>query len=186
MLAHAEVDGSDPRKEGEMEINAAHLHLMVNHVPVFGTIFAALLIGWGMLRKSEDVLRLGLLVAVLVGIATWGVQLTGEPAEHALAGTTGFPRRLAHAHEEAAELSTWVISLSAILSLATLVLMRRRRAAARGLAIVTLIAALAGFGLVTRAALLGGQITHPEARAGWVAPPPPPRPAGMRPGGERD
>ena len=76
-------------------MNPAHLHLMVNHVPVFGTIFAALLIGWGLLRKSEDVLRLGLILAVLIGIATWGVQLTGEPAEHALAGTQGFQRRLA-------------------------------------------------------------------------------------------
>ena len=164
-------------------MNEAHLHLMVNHVPVFGTIFAALLIGWGLLRKSEDVLRLGLIVAVLIGIATWGVQLTGEPAEHALAGTTGFQRRLAHAHEEAAELSTYVISLSAILALVTLVLVRRRHRAGRGLAVVTLLAAFAGFGLVSRAALLGGEITHPEARAGWVAPPPPSRPAG-RPGGE--
>lgn len=164
-------------------MNAAHLHLMLNHVPVFGTIFAALLIGWGLLRKSEDVLRLGLIVAVLIGIATWGVQLTGEPAEHALAGVQGFQRRLVHAHEEAADLATYVIALSAILALVTLVMMRRRRGAAKTLAMVTLLVSLAGFGLVTRAALLGGEIMHPEARAGWVQPPPPPRPAG-RPGGE--
>ena len=165
-----------------MNLNPAHLHIMLNHIPVFGSLFAALLIAWGLLRKSEDVLRLGLIVAVLIGIATWGVQLTGEPAEHALAGTAGFQRRLAHAHEEAAEISTIVIALSAILALATLVLMRRRGGMARTLAVVTLVAALAGFGLVSRAALLGGEITHPEARAGWVAPPPP-RPAGAR-GGE--
>jgi uncharacterized membrane protein len=164
-------------------MNPAHLHLLVNHVPVFGTIFSALLIGWGLLRKSEDVLRLGLIVGVLIGIATWGVQLTGDPAEHALAGVPNFQRRLVHAHEEAAELSTNVISISAVLALVTLVLMRRRRKAARALAIVTLVAALAGFGLVSRAALLGGEITHPEARPGWVAPPPPPRPAG-RPRGD--
>lgn len=162
-------------------MNAAHLHLVVNHVPVFGSIFAALLIGWGLLRKKEDVLRLGLIVAVIVGLTTWGVQLTGEPAEHALAGVQGFQRRLAHAHEEAAELSTIVIGVAALLALVTLVLMRRRRGHA--LAVVTLLVMLAGFGLVTRTAMLGGEISHPEARAGWVQPPPPPRPAG-RPGGE--
>jgi len=166
-----------------MELNPAHLHLMVNHVPLFGTIFAALLIGWGLLRKSEDVLRVGLIVAVLIGIATWGVQLTGEPAEHALAGVQGFQRRLAHAHEEAAELAWMVTAVAGVLALVTLLQMRRRRGAARGLAIVTLLVELAGFGLVTRTALLGGEIMHPEARAGWVQPPPPPRPAG-RPGGE--
>src|SRR4051812_35684633 len=125
-------------------MNSAHLHLMVNHVPLFGSIFAALLIGWGLLRKSEEVLRLGLIVAVLIGIATWGVQLTGEPAEHALSGTPNFQRRLAHAHEEAADLSTYVVGLSAALALVTLVLMRRRRGAARGLAIVTVVVELAG------------------------------------------
>lgn len=167
-----------------MEMNAAHLHLVLNHVPVFGSIFAALLIGWGLLRRSEDVLRLGLIVAVLIGIATWGVQLTGQPAEHALSGTAGFQRRLVHAHEEAAQISTYVIALAAVLALATLVMMRRRRGAAKGLAVVTLVVVLAGFGLVSRAALLGGEIMHPEARAGWVQPPPPPRPAGVRGGGE--
>ena len=168
-----------------MEMNAAHLHLMVNHIPVFGSIFAALLIGWGLLRRSEEVLRLGLIVAVLIGIATWGVQLTGDPAEHAISGMPDFQRRLVHPHEEAAQLSTIVIGVSAVLALVTLLLMRRRRGAARVLAIVTLLVALAGFGLVTRAALLGGEIRHPEARPGWVQPPPPPRPARM-PGGERD
>ena len=163
-----------------MNLNPAHLHLMVNHVPLFGTIFAALLIGWGLLRKSEDVLRLGLILAVLIGLATWGVQLTGEPAEHALSGTPGFQRRIAHAHEEAAQLAMIVTAVAGVLALVTLLLMRRRRGAARGLAIVTLVVELAGFGLVSRAALLGGEISHPEARAGWVAPP---RPAGA-PGGE--
>ncbi|HET7460515.1 MAG TPA: hypothetical protein VFJ82_04680 [Longimicrobium sp.] len=169
-------------------MNPAHLHLVVNHVPVFGTIFAALLIGWGLLRKSEEVLRLGLIVAVLIGIVTWGVQLTGEPAEHALSGTQGFQRRLAHEHEEAAEIAMIVTAVAGVLALVTLLLVRRRHRAGRGLAIVTLLAALAGFGLVSRAALLGGEITHPEARPGWVQPPPPPRPAGEQreEAGERD
>src|SRR6185436_11780477 len=50
-----------------MNLNPAHLHLMLNHIPLFGALFAALLIGWGLLRKSEDVLRLGLVLGFVVG-----------------------------------------------------------------------------------------------------------------------
>ena len=65
-------------------------------------------------------------MAVLIGIATWGVQLTGDPAEHAIACMPDFQRRLVHPHEEAAQISTLVIGLSAVLALVTLLLMRRR------------------------------------------------------------
>ncbi|HSU17398.1 hypothetical protein [Longimicrobium sp.] len=172
-----------------MNLNAAHIHLLVNHIPVFGTVFAALLIAWGLLRKSEDVLRLGLAVAVIVAAGTWLVQLTGEPAEHLIAGMQDVQRRIIHQHEEAAELSTWVITAFGVLSLITLVLVHRRRASGgRALAILSLLTGLAGAGLVARAANLGGEIRHPEIRAGFVPPPPPPRPAGAPrgEGGERD
>jgi hypothetical protein len=165
-----------------VNLNAAHIHLLVNHVPVFGTIFAALLIAWGLLRKSEEVLRLGLVVAVLVAAGTWLVQLTGDPAEHLISGMQDVQRRLIHEHEDAAELSTWVITAFGIASLLTLLMVRRRRASGRILAIVSLLLGLGGFVLVARAATLGGEIRHPEIRAGFVPPPPPPRPAGARRG----
>jgi hypothetical protein len=160
----------------------------VNHIPVFGSIFAALLIGWGLLRKSEEVLRLGLIVAVVIGAATWGVQLTGEPAEHTIIGMHDVQRRLIHAHEEAGQLASYVIAGSGVLALVTLLLMRRRRGTARALSLVTMLVGFAGFVMVARAANLGGEIRHPEIRAGFVPPPPPPRPAGAPQGeeGERD
>jgi hypothetical protein len=153
-----------------MNFNAAHLHIMLNHIPVFGTLFAALLIGWGLLRKSEDVLRLGLALAVVVGIATYGVQLTGEPAEEVIENMAGVSRRLIHAHEEAAEWVTYVAAAAGVLALVALLLVRRRHRAARGLSVLTLVVSLVGFAAASRAALLGGEIRHPEARADFVVP----------------
>ncbi|HEX6750936.1 MAG TPA: hypothetical protein VF092_26850 [Longimicrobium sp.] len=171
-----------------MNLNPAHIHLLVNHIPVFGSIFAALLIGWGLLRKSEEVLRLGLIVGVIIGAATWGVQLTGEPAEHTIVGIEGVSRRIIHAHEEAGELASYVAVAFGVAALITLLLMRRRRGAARAMAVLTLLMGLVDFGMMAWTANLGGEIRHPEIRAGFVPPPPPPRPA--RPpngeGGEKD
>jgi len=171
-----------------MNLNGAHIHLLVNHIPVFTTIFAALLVAWGFLRKSEEVLRLGLIVFVVAAAATYLVTLTGDPAEHVIVGIAGVDRRMIHAHEEAGDLANLVTAAAGVLALVTLVLMRRRRGTARALALVTMVVGLAGFGLVVRAANLGGEIRHPEIRAGFVPPPPPPRPAGAPRGeeGERD
>ena len=167
-----------------MNLNPAHLHLMINHIPVFGTLFSALLIAWGLLRKSEDVLRLGLALAVVVGVATWGVQLTGEPAEHTIEHMAGVSRRLIHAHEEAADWATYVAAAAGVLALIAFVTVRRRHRAARGLSILTLVVSLVGFAAASRAALLGGEIRHPEARPDFVAPPETGEKAGdARPGG---
>ncbi|MFL5383605.1 MAG: hypothetical protein ACJ8GN_13890 [Longimicrobiaceae bacterium] len=153
-----------------MNLNPAHLHLMLNHIPVFGTLFAALLIAWGLLRKSEDVLRLGLALALVVGIATYGVQLTGEPAEEVVEHLAGVSRRTIHAHEEASEWATYVAAAAGVLALVAFLLVRRRHRAARGLSAVTLVVSLLGFAAASRAALLGGEIRHPEARPDFVAP----------------
>ena len=171
-----------------MNLNPAHIHLLVNHIPVFTTIFAALLVAWGLLRKSEEVLRLGLAVFVIAALATYGVTLTGDPAEHVIVGIPGVDRRMIHAQEEAGDLANWVTAAAGVLALVTLLLMRRRRATARVLALVSMLVGFVGFVLVARAANLGGEIRHPEIRAGFVPPPPPPRPAGARRGGdgERD
>jgi hypothetical protein len=153
-----------------MNLNGAHLHIMLNHVPVFGSLFAALLIAWGLLRKSEDVLRLGLALAFVVGIATWGVKLTGEPAERIVEHMAGVTRQSIHAHEEAADWATYLIAAAGVLGLIALLLVRRRHRSARGLSILALVVSLVGFAAVSRAALLGGEIRHPEARSDFVAP----------------
>jgi hypothetical protein len=167
-----------------MNLNAAHLHIMLNHIPVFGSLFAALLIAWGLLRKSEDVLRLGLALAVVVGVATWGVLLTGEPAEGVVEHLADVSRRMIHAHEEAAEWATYTIAAAGLVSLLALLMVRRRHRAGRGLSILALVISLVGFAAASRAALLGGEIRHPEARPDFVAPAESrAREGGERPGG---
>jgi hypothetical protein len=166
-----DVCGNGPGgSERTMNLNPAHLHLMLNHIPLFGALFATLLIGWGLLRKSEDVLRLGLGLAFVVGVATWGVMLTGEPAEEIVERMADVSRRTIHEHEEAAEWATYVIAAAGVVSLLALLMVRRRHRAGRGLSILALVISLVGFAAVSRAAFLGGEIRHPEARPDFVVP----------------
>ena len=40
-----------------MTMDPAHLHLMLNHIPVLGTAFGMALIAWALFRKSEELKR---------------------------------------------------------------------------------------------------------------------------------
>jgi hypothetical protein len=149
-----------------MDLSPIHVHLMLNHLPLFGTIAAALLLAWGLIRRSAEVTRLGLLAAVLVALSTIPVYLTGEPAEHRLRELVpDMDRDLAHEHEERAEIGFIAVLVAGALAAAALWLGRRAERPGRGLPTVVLLALVVCFGLFAWAALIGGQIRHTELRA---------------------
>src|SRR6476659_3241135 len=90
--------------EGPMDVSAAHLHLVLNHIPVLGTmLFAPLVLLWGLLRQSRDVTQIALLLTVLLAVTAIPIYLTGEPAEEQLEHQPWFDKQRVEAHEERAE-----------------------------------------------------------------------------------
>jgi hypothetical protein len=50
---------------------AAHIDLILNHIPILGTmIFAPLVLGWGLLRRSRDIVQTGLLLTIILAVTT--------------------------------------------------------------------------------------------------------------------
>lgn len=62
-------------------MNPAHLHLMLNHIPVLGTAFCMVLVGSALIQKSEELKRVSLGAFVIVALLAIPAYLTGEPAE---------------------------------------------------------------------------------------------------------
>ena len=148
----------------------AHLHLIVNHLPVLGVPFGAALLGWGLFRGQLALQRAGLGVLVLAGVAAGVAYLTGEPAEHALEALAGMgpPESLVEAHEEAAlaaTVMTGVLALGAGFGLWRL----QRGSVGRGVLASVLTLALATTLTLGWVATLGGRISHPEIRSGAPA-----------------
>lgn len=148
-------------------MNEAHLHLLVNHAPVFASIFTALLLVWALLRRSPSLMRVALAGAVITGLLTLPAYFTGEPAEHKIRREAGFERKIAHEHEEAGEFGLISGSITGVLGLA-LLLAFRRRDPKTGWMVLMLVVNLWAVSVFARVAYLGGQIRHPEARAGWT------------------
>jgi uncharacterized membrane protein len=148
--------------------SGVHLHLMVNHAPVLGTLFGLALVAASFLFAPDVLRRVALVVLVGSGIAAAAAYLTGEPAEDAIRGFPGVQRELIHEHEEMGEKSFILSVALGVLSIGALVRWRRVPVP-RGVAVGALLASAFVGGAMSYTALLGGRIRHTEVRAGATA-----------------
>ena len=151
-------------------MNQAHIHLIVNHVPIVGSLFALILLAAGLLRKNDTLTQAGLVAVLGAGLLCLPAQLTGEGAAKIVQDMPRVSRALIQDHEAAAELGFWVLESAAALALFSLLLLKSASPKARLLALLTLVAAVLSFGLLARAGYLGGQIRHTEIRDGFGTP----------------
>ncbi len=151
-------------------MNWAHAHLIINHLPVMGAVFALLLLIWGMARKSEEVRQAALWSMVLTGLAAGAAYLTGSYAGDLVENLPGVSAVRISTHEDAALLALIAAIAAGVLALAGLWLARRGRSIPRWCVLGCLVLGLATGALMARAANYGGEIRLPEARPGWVWP----------------
>ena len=144
-------------------MNAVHWHLALNHLPVVGSVFAILLLGWAVYRRSDELLRTALGGIALVTVACFPAYFTGEPAEESVRQLPGVSRDVVKAHEEAAEKAFTVLFVVGVGAAGMLVWMRRQPIP-RWVGVGLLVGLLGAAGLLGWAANLGGKIRHPEIR----------------------
>jgi uncharacterized membrane protein len=147
-------------------MNANHLHLMLNHLPVLGTAFGLGLLLFGLVRKSSELKKTALGVFVIVALAAVPVYLTGEPAEDGVESLPGVSKPVIKQHEEAAGAAFTGVVVLGVAALGGLILFRRGRALPVWFSVSLLVASLIVTGLMAWTANLGGQIRHSEIRAG--------------------
>lgn len=152
-------------------MNGAHLHLLLNHLPILGSLFGLVLLLVALVRRLPLLVRTGLITLLVAAALAIPANLTGEGAEEVVEHYPGVTRSLIHEHEEAAEVALWVLEATGALAMVSLLLLAHNHARARLFARLTLAGAFISFGLMARAGNLGGQIMHPETRADAVSAP---------------
>lgn len=146
-------------------MNVVHLHLLLNHIPTVGFgIGVALFVG-ALVAKSRDVTRAALSILFLTGAVTILTYVTGSDAKAALASTPDVSTAQIDVHETAALVAFVFMQATAFFSWLGLWTWRRMGDLAGWNRTTILILALVTFGLMARAANLGGEIRHPEIRA---------------------
>lgn len=150
-----------------MPLDPAHVHLMLNHVPVIGAPLLLLLLTIGLLRGSRELVTVSLTLVVGLAAVTGLIYVTGEPAEELVEHAPWFRDALAETHEEHATVSLVAVLVTGAVAGLGLALRRRPRAGVwlpravwGGLAVST--------GLLGWTAWSGGRIRHEEVRAAIV------------------
>jgi hypothetical protein len=146
-------------------MNAAHIHLLFNHIPILGSIFGLLLLIYAVYRGSDEVRNVCLGVFVVTALITIPVYLSGDGAAQIVSPLPGVSEDLIRQHDSAATITMVVIELLGISSLLGLWQLWKGRALARWLFVTVLVLAVLSSGLGVWTGGLGGQIRHTEVRS---------------------
>jgi hypothetical protein len=144
-----------------------HNRLLINHLPIFATLFGAILILVSLFLKSQ-LLRITAFSLLLIGGASFYPAFeTGEGAHHEIEKRAGFDKKthdIMHEHEERAEFAMPFGLGLALLALVGLILDIRKSKYASMLGGVVGVLAIVVMVLLAQLANTGGQISHPELR----------------------
>jgi uncharacterized membrane protein len=147
-------------------MNDAHLHLMVNHLPIVGFAIGLSLLGLTVLKRGDrGVFLAALLVLAISGAGALAAQFTGEPAEEVVEHLPDVPKALIETHEGAAQIATILASITLFLTLVIGVITLRRDGRITILPLsILLVATVATCGAMTWTGSTGGKIRHTEIR----------------------
>lgn len=143
-------------------MNPAHVHLLITHLPVFGSILGAIVLAYGLYTKSTHTISASYLVLIISALGVCISYFTGESAEELVEQIPGVSKKRIHEHEEAALfglISLIVVGLNSILGL---IFNFKNSEKARLIAKIALICSLFSFSVMVRVGYLGGQIRHTE------------------------
>ncbi len=145
-------------------MNGPHWHLLLNHIPVLGTIFSLGLLLFALWRKSDELKKAAFGALVIVGLLCVPAYFTGEPAEGGVTGLPGVSKAHIEHHEEAATIAFVGLIVVGLGALAGLALFRKGKAVPGWFGSSILVAVLIVSGLMAWTANLGGQVRHTEVR----------------------
>ena len=150
-------------------MNGAHWHLLVNHLPIIGTLMATVVLGFGLLRKNASVVNLSFGLLILMSIAAFITDQTGGSAAHYLDSIHKLDKPVFYQHAEAADTANIAMYITGLVALLALVWERAKQLTWLPAAIFVL--SLITFGLMANVGRLGGLIMHQELRAGAAVAP---------------
>jgi hypothetical protein len=155
-------------------MNLAHVHLLLNHFPVIGTIIGLGLFLVALVGKSDDLKRACLVIFLGIALLTIPTYVTGNAAQEAICigpsngpcTDPGVSKSLIRTHEGAALQGFAFMELTGAFAWLGLWQFRRISRVSRLNLSAVLLLSIVTVGLMARAADIGGEIRHPEIRSG--------------------
>jgi hypothetical protein len=149
-----------------------YLHVVLNHLPIYGTILGSFALAISLILRSRSAQITALIITLLAGASAYPVLVSGQRAYKAIrnmADDTG--AEALDEHMDRAEKTIGAFYVLTVLALAGLLVPIKWPKTSFPLAAVTLAVALICSGLAVYIAQAGGQVRHPEFRPTETATP---------------
>jgi uncharacterized membrane protein len=145
-------------------MNDAHLHMIVNHFPIIGTILGLLVLIGGIYFKSISIKNTSYFLFIIAAVFTVFSMATGDGAEELVEDMPAIGHEIIHNHEEFAEKLAIVMYLLGVVSVIGLIANVNHHAKAKFFSYAILVVAVVAVFLSTKVGTSGGEIRHTEIR----------------------
>jgi uncharacterized membrane protein len=149
-------------------MNDAHLHMVVNHFPIIGTILGLGILVAGMILKNNSVKNTAYFLFIVAAVFAAFSMGTGEGAEELVEDMPSVGKKIIHEHEEIAEKFAVVMYVLGFCSLLGIYFDYKNHVKAKLVAAIVLIIAIVAVTLASFVGTSGGEIRHTEIRENTV------------------
>ena len=142
-----------------------YIHVVLNHLPIYGTILGALALAISLALRSRTAQITALILTLIAAASAYPVFVTGQRAYKAIRGISDDAgAEWLDEHMDRAEKTIGAFYFLALLALAGLLVPIKWPKSAVPLAALTLVVAILCSGIAVYIAQPGGRVHHPEFR----------------------
>jgi uncharacterized membrane protein len=145
-------------------MNQAHLHMVVNHFPIIGSIFGLGILVTGIILKNNTIKNTAYCLFVISAVFAAISMATGDGAEEVVQGIPNIGKKIIHEHEEIAEKLAVILYLLGLISIAGLYMNFKNHTNAKIISFLALTIAFVALFLSQQTGKSGGEIRHTEIR----------------------
>lgn len=149
-------------------MNEAHLHMVVNHFPIIGTILGLGILISGIVLKNNIVKNTAFSLFIVAAVFAFISMATGDGAEHMVKNLPNIGFKIIHEHEEWAEKLAIVLYLLGITSIVGLYMNTKNHPKSSLVSYLVLTIAIIGTLLAIQTGTSGGEVRHTEIRPNTV------------------
>lgn len=142
-------------------MDLAHLHLLINHFPIVGTLIGTVIMLYALVKKEKVLQRTVLVLWIVLAAMSPLVMNTGEEAEHKVEEMAGINHDTIHEHKDASQFAYWLMIGLGVISLAAISLYKMGSDITTITKISFVISLFAATSMI-RTGYLGGLIRHTE------------------------
>ncbi|MBF8456478.1 hypothetical protein IV494_04720 [Kaistella sp. G5-32] len=143
-------------------MDQTHIHLLITHLPIFGSLLGTLVLGFGIWKKSSTTKIAAHYLLIISAIGACIAYITGEAAEETVENIQGVSENVIEQHADFAIYALIALIAVGIFSLINIYLEYKKNGFPKSATTITLVLAMISFVLVARTGYLGGQIRHAE------------------------